>query len=153
MSLGNNIRRDLVFDEGDAVAQLQLALLQPLQPQQIWRGRLMQRIDRGVEIAVLLLQPCELGFEFALILVGHGARYLKNAMRLRNVAEVERISSLPARCASWLSGGASEPAGSFRGVTGAGESAFDPVPYSRLVTHGTEIMSLRFSIPIDRFAG
>src|ERR1700704_6373026 len=36
-------------------------------------------------------------------------------MRLRNVAEVERISSLPARCASWLSGGASEPAGSFRG--------------------------------------
>src|SRR5258707_13133210 len=31
---GDDIRRDLVFDEGDAIAQLQLALLQPLQPQQ-----------------------------------------------------------------------------------------------------------------------
>jgi hypothetical protein len=69
--LGDDIRRDLVFDEGDAVAQLQLALLQPLQPQQVGRGRLMQSIDRRVEIAVLLLQPRELGFEFALIFVGH----------------------------------------------------------------------------------
>ena len=68
----DDVRRDLVFDEGDAIAQLQLALLQPLQPQQIRCRRLMQRIDRRVEIAVLLLQPCELGFELALILVGHG---------------------------------------------------------------------------------
>jgi len=29
-SLGNDIRRQLVFDEGDAVAQVQLALLQAL---------------------------------------------------------------------------------------------------------------------------
>jgi hypothetical protein len=72
--LCNNIRCNLVFDEGDTVAQLKLALLQPLQPQQIRRGRLMQGIDRRVEIAVLLLQPCELGFEFAFIFVGHGAR-------------------------------------------------------------------------------
>lgn len=69
--LGNDVRRDLVFDEGDAVAQLKLAFFQPLQPQQIWRGRLVQGIDRRVEIAVLLLQPGELGFEFALIFVGH----------------------------------------------------------------------------------
>ena len=47
--------RDLVFDEGDAVAQLQLAFFQPLQPQQIRRRRLMQRIDRRIEIAMLLL--------------------------------------------------------------------------------------------------
>src|SRR5579864_5181558 len=32
----------------------------------------MQRINRSVEIAVFLLQPCELGLEFALIFVGHG---------------------------------------------------------------------------------
>jgi hypothetical protein len=69
---GNYVRRDLIFDKGDTVAQLQLALLQPLQPQQIGRRRLMQRINRSVEIAVFLLQPCELGFEFALIFVGHG---------------------------------------------------------------------------------
>jgi len=71
---GNDIRRDLVFDEGDAVSQLQFALLQPLQPQQVGSRRLMQGIDRRVEIAVLLLQPRELGFEFALIFVGHGVR-------------------------------------------------------------------------------
>jgi hypothetical protein len=36
---------------------------------------------------VFLLQPCELVFEFALILVGHGVRSPKNAMRLRKGAE------------------------------------------------------------------
>jgi hypothetical protein len=51
---------------------LQLAFFEPLQPQQIRRGRLVQGIDRRVEVAVLLLQPCELVFEFALIFVGHG---------------------------------------------------------------------------------
>ncbi len=71
---GNDVRRDLVFDEGDAVAQLQLAFLQPLQPQQIRRRRLMQRVDRRIEIAMLLLQPGELVFELALIFVGHGVR-------------------------------------------------------------------------------
>jgi len=83
---GNDVRRDLVFDEGDAVAQLQFAFLQPLQPQQIRRRRLVQGIDRRVEIAVLLLQPGELGFEFALIFVGHGvlnANADENANRLR----------------------------------------------------------------------
>jgi len=74
IKLSNDIRRDLVFDEGDAVAQLQLALLQPLQPQQIRRGRLMQGIDRRVEIAVLLLQPRKLGLQLALIFVGHDIR-------------------------------------------------------------------------------
>src|SRR5689334_3250792 len=52
---GDDVRRDLIFDEGDAVAQLQLALLQPLQAQQIRRRRLVQGIDGRVEIAVLLL--------------------------------------------------------------------------------------------------
>ena len=74
MDLRNDVRRDLVFDEGDAVAQLQLAFLQPLQPQQVRRRRLMQRVDRRVEIAVLLLQPCELAGELALIFVGHDVR-------------------------------------------------------------------------------
>ncbi len=34
----------------------------------------MQGIYRRVEIAVLLLQPCELIFEFALIFFGHAVR-------------------------------------------------------------------------------
>src|SRR5215813_2066013 len=70
---GDDVGRDLVFDEGDAVAQLQLAFLQPLQPQKIGCGRLMQRIDRRVEIAMLLLQPRQFSMQLALIFVGHDA--------------------------------------------------------------------------------
>jgi hypothetical protein len=73
-TLGNDIGRDLVFDKSDAVAQLQFAFLQALQAQQIRSGRLMQGIYRRVEIAVLLLQPRELVFEFALIFLGHDVR-------------------------------------------------------------------------------
>jgi hypothetical protein len=74
IALGDDVRRDLILDEGDAVAQLQLALLQALQPQQIWSRRLMQGIDRRVEIPVLLLQPRKFGLQLALIFVGHGLR-------------------------------------------------------------------------------
>jgi hypothetical protein len=74
ITLGDDVRRDLILDEGDAVAQLQLALLQALQPQQIRRRRLMQGIDRRVEIPVLLLQPRKFGLQLALIFVGHGLR-------------------------------------------------------------------------------
>ena len=72
--LRDDVGRNLVLDERDTITQLQLAFLQPLQPQQVGRWRLMQRIDRGVEIAVLLLQPGQLGPEFALVFVGHGVR-------------------------------------------------------------------------------
>src|SRR6202012_5058416 len=96
LNLRNDIRRNLGFDKGDAVAQLRLALLQPLQPQQIRRGGLVQGIDRRIEIAVFLLQPCKLGFEFALILVGHDAFYPKNAKKIRWVAE-SREEYPPAR--------------------------------------------------------
>ena len=34
----------------------------------------MQRVDRRIEIAMLLLQPGELVFELALFFVGHGVR-------------------------------------------------------------------------------
>src|SRR5882757_6294000 len=69
---GDDVGRDLIFDEGDAIAQLQLPLLQALQHQEIRRRRLMQRINRSIEIAVLLLQTRKLGVEFALILIVHG---------------------------------------------------------------------------------
>ena len=71
---GDDVGGNLVLDEGDAVAELQLALLHSLQAQQIRRRRLMQRIDRRVQIPVLLLQPHQLGMQLALIFVGHGAR-------------------------------------------------------------------------------
>ena len=40
----------------------------------IRRRRLVQRVDRRIEIAMLLLQPGKLVFELALIFVGHGVR-------------------------------------------------------------------------------
>ena len=73
-ALSDDIRRDLIFDEGDAIAQLQLAFLHPLQAQQIGSRRLMEGIIRRVEIAVFLLQPCKLGLQLALIFVGHDVR-------------------------------------------------------------------------------
>ena len=73
-ALSDDIRRDLIFDEGDAIAQLQLAFLHPLQAQQIGGRRLMEGINRRVEIAVFLLQPCKLGLQLALIFVGHDVR-------------------------------------------------------------------------------
>lgn len=70
-SSGDDVRGDLIFDEGDAVAQQQLAFLQTLQSEQIGSGRLVKCIDCCIEIAVLLLQPGKFGLEFALIFVGH----------------------------------------------------------------------------------
>jgi hypothetical protein len=67
----NDVRRDLVFDERNPITQQQLALLQPLQPQQVRRGLLMQCINRRIQIAMLLLQARELGQQFALVLVSH----------------------------------------------------------------------------------
>ena len=56
----------------------------------------MQCIDRGVEIAVFLLQPCELGFEFALIFVGHGGRFLKNADEIAKACGSQAQNIVPA---------------------------------------------------------
>ncbi len=103
---GDDVGGNLVFDEGDAVAQLQLPLLHPLQAQQVRCRRLMQGVDRGVEIAMLLLQPGEFYVELALILVGHGFSWLKRA--IGPVEPLRRISSLRGEFATKLA-----PDGSF----------------------------------------
>ena|SRR5580693_2120605 len=56
----NDVRRKLVFDEGDAVAQLQLAFLQPLNLDDIGARRFLQCSDRGVEITMLLQEAPKL---------------------------------------------------------------------------------------------
>src|ERR1700723_1937957 len=70
-ALGNDIRRELVFDEGDAVAQLQLALLQALHLDDVGAQRMLQRRNRGVEIAMLLLQARQLRPKLAFFLFRH----------------------------------------------------------------------------------
>ena len=67
----NNVRRKLVFDEGDAVAQLQLALLQPLHLDDVGARRVLQRRNRGVEVAMLLLQARKLRPKLAFFLFRH----------------------------------------------------------------------------------
>ena len=54
--LGDDIGGELILDEGDAVAQLQLAFLEALHLDHVGAGRFLQRGDRGVEVAMLLLQ-------------------------------------------------------------------------------------------------
>ena len=59
-SSGDDVRRQLVFEPGELVAQQQLALLEPLHLQLIRLPSVAQRLDRRIEIAVLLAQPLDL---------------------------------------------------------------------------------------------
>src|SRR3569623_99383 len=73
-SLRNNIRRELILDRADAVAQDQFAFLQPLRLDQIDAGRSDERGDGGVEVAMLLLQAGEFLPQRAFVLVVHRHR-------------------------------------------------------------------------------
>src|SRR5207248_3235275 len=68
IALRNNIRRELVLDEGDAVAQMQLALLQALDLELVEARRVLQCSNRGVEVAMLLLQSRQLLLQLTLFL-------------------------------------------------------------------------------------
>jgi hypothetical protein len=61
----------LIVDEPDPVAQVELALFQPLDLQQIRAWRHLKGLDRGIEIAVLLKEARQLGAELAFFLLGH----------------------------------------------------------------------------------
>ena len=67
----DDVRGELVLDEGDAVAQNELALLEALDLQDVGAGHGLEGLDRGVEVAVLLPQPRELSPQLALFLLGH----------------------------------------------------------------------------------
>ena len=56
VGLRNDVRRELVLDEGNPVAQRQLSFLQPLDLQAVAPGRVFQRLDGGVEVPMLLHQ-------------------------------------------------------------------------------------------------
>src|SRR5580704_10608088 len=67
----DDVGGELILDEGDAVAQEQLALLEPLNLQRIRPDRVLQRPDGGVEVPVLLLQAHQRRAELAFFLFGH----------------------------------------------------------------------------------
>jgi len=66
-----NVRRKLVFDEGDSVAQLQLALLQSLDLDDVGARRFLQGGNRGVEVAMLLQEARKLRPKLAFFLFRH----------------------------------------------------------------------------------
>jgi len=68
---GDDVRGQLVFNEGDAVAQEKLALLQPLNLQDIRSEGVLEGFDCGIEVAVLLEQARQSGPELAFFLLCH----------------------------------------------------------------------------------
>src|ERR1700685_1611933 len=57
-----------VFESRDLIAQQELSLLQPLQLQLVGLPCVSQGLDRGVEVAVLLAQPLDLGDQRRMVL-------------------------------------------------------------------------------------
>lgn len=68
---GDDIGGELVFNEGNPVAQPQLALFQALHLNDIAAGGRLKRLDGGVEIAMLLPQPLQLPPEFGFLILRH----------------------------------------------------------------------------------
>lgn len=73
---GDDVGGNLIGDDRNPVAQLQLAFFQALQLQQIGGGRALEGVDRGVEVAVFLSQAGQFGREFAIFVVVHDLRWL-----------------------------------------------------------------------------
>jgi len=67
----NNVWRELVLDKGDAVAQQQFALFQALHLDEVRSRRLLQRHNRGIEVAMLLLQARQFCPKLAFFLLRH----------------------------------------------------------------------------------
>jgi hypothetical protein len=69
--LSDDIRGQGILDERDPVTEIEFALLQALNLDDILTGRGLQRLDRGIEVTVLLLQLRKLRPEFRLFLFCH----------------------------------------------------------------------------------
>ena len=67
----NDVRRELVFDEGDSIAQLQLAFLQTLDLDDVGARRFLQRGNRGIQVAMLLQEARKLRPKLAFFLFRH----------------------------------------------------------------------------------
>jgi hypothetical protein len=68
---GNYVGGELVLDEGDAVAQHELSLLQSLHLQKVGPGHVVEGLDRNVEVAMLLLEARQLHPKLAFFILVH----------------------------------------------------------------------------------
>ena len=73
-TLRNNIGRKLVLNEGDAILEKQLALLEALNLQQIRARRGFERRNSSIEVAVLLQEPRQLRPQLTFFLFSHRNR-------------------------------------------------------------------------------
>lgn len=71
---GDDIWRELVLDMGNPVPEEELALLEPLDLQDVGRRGTLQRLDRRIEVAMLLAQPSKLRPQLGFFLLGHTCR-------------------------------------------------------------------------------
>src|SRR5579864_2296389 len=92
---------ELVLDEADAVAQCELAFLQPLDLEDVGSRHRLQRLDRGIEIAMLLPQPLELRFELGCLVFGHSPPPNANRVVACPIARSEIAKSSLPRKAPW----------------------------------------------------
>src|SRR5256885_13294577 len=68
---GDDVRRELILDVGNTIAQLELALLQALDLKLVGAGGVLQGRDGDIEVAVLLLQSRQLLLQLPLFLFVH----------------------------------------------------------------------------------
>ena len=61
VQLGDDVRRKLIFEKRQPVAQREFSLLEPLDLQPVAGTKLEQCVDRGIEVAMLLTQTLEFG--------------------------------------------------------------------------------------------
>ncbi len=102
---GDDVRRVLVFQEADPVLQVELAALQALHLQLVWRALVLQRGDGVVQIAVLLAQVHEFGGHIRLLVIAdrvvHGRGILCSGAEARVAGLVAKrwpAIALTARC-------------------------------------------------------
>jgi GGDEF domain-containing protein len=67
----NNIRRELIFDEGNPIPQIQLPLFQPLYLNHIGAGRILQGCNGGIQVTMLLQQARQLRPKLLFFLFRH----------------------------------------------------------------------------------
>src|SRR5713226_974482 len=67
----NDVRRQLILDEGNSVAQNEFAFFQALNLDKVDTRDGLQRFDRSVKIAMLLPQPLELCLQLDFLFFGH----------------------------------------------------------------------------------
>ena len=59
--LGDDVRRKLIFEKRQPVAQREFSLLESLDLQPVAGPKMEQCLDRGIEVAMLLTQTLEFG--------------------------------------------------------------------------------------------